>query len=46
MIIIGLILTLLITVPVLMFAVWWGIILWYQDHLKDNPPTKDEWKVM
>lgn len=44
--IIGLILTILITLPVFIFAIWWNAILWYQDKIKDEPPTKDEWKVM
>lgn len=44
--IIGLILTIMITLPVIVFAIWWSAILWYRDKLEKGPPTKDEWKVM
>ena len=49
MIIIGLILTLVVTVPVLGILVLFEIALIYRDRRERpdaDPPTKDEWKIM
>lgn len=43
---IGLILIVLFMLSVLIFALWWNVIFWYQDKIKDEPPTKDEWKTL
>ena len=47
--IIGLILTLLVTVPVLGILVLYEALLIYKDRRERpdaDPPTKDEWKIM
>ena len=49
LIIIGLILTLLVTVPVLWILVLFETALIYRDRRERpdaDPPTKDEWKIM
>ena len=42
---IGLLLIALGMLAVALFALWWHVIFWYQNKIKDKPPTKDEWKI-
>ena len=49
MIIVGLILTLVITIPYFIFMAFWEMSMIYRDRQERpdaKPPTKDEWKVM